>query len=70
MSYSWSNISPTDPVTVFAVFKTSKSVPMRVKSILSGEAMFNDVFSIVIFLILLSLVISGKSDIVNPRVFC
>ncbi|AEB27055.1 Na+/H+ antiporter NhaP [Francisella cf. novicida Fx1] len=55
--------SPTDPVTVFAVFKTSKSVPMRVKWILSGEAMFNDVFSIVIFLILLSLVISGKSDI-------
>ncbi|EDX19417.1 transporter, monovalent cation:proton antiporter-2 (CPA2) family [Francisella tularensis subsp. novicida FTE] len=59
--------SPTDPVTVFAVFKTSKSVPMRVKSILSGEAMFNDVFSIVIFLILLSLVISGKSDISFSR---
>ncbi|MBK2356349.1 cation:proton antiporter [Francisella hispaniensis] len=55
--------SPTDPVTVFAVFKISKNVPKKVKSILSGEAMFNDVFSIVIFLVLLSIVIRGNTDI-------
>lgn len=56
-------LSPTDPVTVFAVFKTNKNVPEKVKTLLSGEASFNDVFSIVIFLILLSVMIHGDQDI-------
>ncbi|MEY8715757.1 cation:proton antiporter [Francisella philomiragia] len=56
-------LSPTDPVTVFAVFKTTKNVPEKVKAILSGEAIFNDVFSIVLFLILLSSIIRGNQDI-------
>lgn len=56
-------LSPTDHVTVFAVFKTTKNVPEKVKAILSGEAIFNDVFSIVLFLILLSSIIRGSQDI-------
>ncbi|WP_231138694.1 cation:proton antiporter [Francisella orientalis] len=54
--------SPTDPVTVFDVFKKNKNVPKKVKTILSGEALFNDVFSIVLFLLFLSIVIDGKQD--------
>ncbi|AJI54446.1 sodium/hydrogen exchanger family protein [Francisella philomiragia] len=54
--------SPTDPVTVFDVFKKNTNVPKKVKTILSGEALFNDVFSIVLFLFFLSIVIDGKQD--------
>ncbi|QIW09245.1 sodium:proton antiporter [Francisella sp. LA112445] len=54
--------SPTDPVTVFDVFKKNKNVPANVKTILSGEALFNDVFSIVLFLFFLSIVIEGGQN--------
>lgn len=56
-------LSPTDPVAVFAVFKTTKHVPEKIKATLSGEASFNDVFSIVIFLILLSIIVNGDSNL-------
>jgi len=46
--------SPTDPVTVFDVFKKNTNIPKKVKIILSGEALFNDVFSIVLFLFFLT----------------
>lgn len=55
--------SPTDPVTVFAVFKTSKNIPTKIKSILTGEALLNDVFSIVLFLILLSIIVHGNDSV-------
>ncbi|WP_150465559.1 cation:proton antiporter [Francisella sp. SYW-2] len=54
--------SPTDPVTVFDVFKKNTNVPKKVKTILSGEALFNDVFSIVLFLFFLSIVVDGKQN--------
>ncbi|QWU99401.1 cation:proton antiporter [Francisella salimarina] len=56
-------LSPTDPVTVFAVFKSTKAVPEKVKAILSGEAIFNDVFSIVLFLILLSIITNSNQNV-------
>ncbi|AJI52360.1 cation:proton antiporter [Francisella philomiragia] len=63
-------LSPTDPVTVFAVFKSTKAVPEKVKAILSGEAMFNDVFSIVLFLILLSIITHSNQNVgINEFVF-
>ncbi|MBY7734285.1 cation:proton antiporter [Francisella philomiragia] len=63
-------LSPTDPVTVFAVFKSTKAVPEKVKAILSGEAIFNDVFSIVLFLILLSIITHSNQNVgINEFVF-
>ncbi|MED7819538.1 MULTISPECIES: cation:proton antiporter [unclassified Francisella] len=51
-------ISPTDPVTVFAVFKKNQNVPEKVKSVLIGESLFNDVISIVLFVVLVSMIFS------------
>ncbi|AXA34363.1 cation:proton antiporter [Francisella adeliensis] len=56
-------VSPTDPVTVFAVFKKNKNVPTRVKSLLEGESLFNDVISIVLFMILVSITFGSNTDI-------
>lgn len=63
-------LSPTDPVTVFAVFKSTKAVPEKVKARLSGDAIFNDVFSIVLFLILLSIITHSNQNVgINEFVF-
>ena len=47
-------ISPTDPIAVLAVFKTTKSVPKKIKMRITGEALFNDAAGILIFVLLMS----------------
>ncbi|MDC0534327.1 sodium:proton antiporter [Francisellaceae bacterium] len=57
-------ISPTDPIAVFAVFKKNKNIPTKTKTHIAGEALFNDVASIVLFIILVT--ITFGDDGVKP----
>lgn len=50
-------ISPTDPISVASILKTSKISP-RLEAILAGESMFNDAVGLVLFVTLV--------DVVNP----
>jgi monovalent cation:H+ antiporter, CPA1 family len=47
-------ISPTDPIAVAAILKKSK-IPPRLRTIISGESMFNDAVGLVLFVILLDI---------------
>lgn len=47
-------ISPTDPISVAAIINKSK-VPERLKTIISGESMFNDGVGLVLFVVLLEI---------------
>ena len=47
-------ISPTDPISVAAIIKKSK-VPARLKTIISGESMFNDGVGLVLFVMILEI---------------
>lgn len=53
-------ISPTDPIAVLAVFKTTKSVPKKIKMRITGEALFNDAAGILIFISLLGVFLHNK----------
>ena len=48
-------ISPTDPIAVGAILKTSK-IPARLHTIISGESMFNDGVGLLLFIVLLTLI--------------
>jgi CPA1 family monovalent cation:H+ antiporter len=57
-------ISPTDPVSVLATFK-SLSAPKRLSTILEGESILNDGAAIVVFAILLEMLESGNINLVS-----
>jgi CPA1 family monovalent cation:H+ antiporter len=52
-------ISPTDPVSVLALFKKA-GVPEDLKILVEGESLFNDATGVVLFTILLETVINGQ----------
>lgn len=45
-------ISPTDPIAVSSVFQTTKNVPERTKTKITGESLFNDAAGILLLVIL------------------
>jgi CPA1 family monovalent cation:H+ antiporter len=52
-------ISPTDPVSVLALFK-QMGAPEDLKTLVEGEALFNDATGVVLFTILLKAVLGGQ----------
>ena len=52
-------ISPTDPVSVLALFK-QVGAPEDLKTLIEGESLFNDATGVVLFTILLKVVLSGQ----------
>jgi len=57
-------ISPTDPVSVLALFKRL-GVPERLRVIMEGESLFNDGTAVVLFMIIVNIV-SGVSTVDSP----
>jgi CPA1 family monovalent cation:H+ antiporter len=51
-------ISPTDPVSVLALFRQAKA-PEDLRALVEGESLFNDATGVVLFTILLQAAISG-----------
>lgn len=45
-------ISPTDPIAIMSVFKSTKNVPYNTKARITGESLFNDAVCILILVIL------------------
>ncbi|RLI76988.1 Na+/H+ antiporter [Archaeoglobales archaeon] len=57
-------ITPTDPVSVLATFKTL-SVPKKLSTIVEGESILNDGTGVVIFSIVLEMTRVGKANIIT-----
>ncbi|MDQ5920846.1 MAG: monovalent cation:H+ antiporter, family [Pseudomonadota bacterium] len=58
-------ISPTDPVAVAAVFKTTKNVPERIKTKITGESLFNDAAGILLLVVLVQIFYLGDTKHMN-----
>ncbi len=63
-----SMMSPTDPVSVLALFKTAGVSP-DLKHVVEGESLFNDGTSIVLFTIILQMILTGGDASVGEAAF-
>ncbi|GAC1033191.1 sodium:proton antiporter [Pseudomonas sp. No.21] len=57
-------ISPTDPIAVMGILK-SAGAPKSVELVISGESLFNDGVSVVLFSLILAMVLSGQAPTVT-----
>ncbi|OGI15645.1 Na+/H+ antiporter [Candidatus Micrarchaeota archaeon RBG_16_49_10] len=57
-------ISPTDPISVLAIFKKF-GAPKRLSTIIEGESMFNDGVGIVLFTVMLGLISTGTFSLAS-----
>lgn len=55
-------VSPTDPVAVAAIIKTSR-LPVHLETIITGESLFNDGIGLVLFITILEAIRSGTDSI-------
>lgn len=56
-------ISPTDPIAVIGILK-SAGAPHSVELVISGESLFNDGVSVVLFSLILAMIVSGEAPTV------
>ena len=54
-------VSPTDPVAVMAVLKRIK-IPIRLKTTIAGESLFNDGFVVVLYSILVTIIFGESTN--------